>query len=82
MSRALKCDICGEMVEFLPRSKEGTADVKPNKMLFIYTNSDGYEFSKSVFDICPDCHAAIMATVNKIIDDKWKTVNPNEDDLK
>ena len=64
MSKALKCDICGAMVEFLPRSKEGTADVKPNRMLFIYVNGDGYEFSKDVFDICPNCCTAIKRAID------------------
>ena len=71
--KALKCDICGGIVEFLPRSKEGTADVKPNKLFFIYTNADGYEFHSSGFDLCPDCHAALLATIKKIIDDRRKT---------
>ena len=75
--KALKCDICGGLVEFVIPTKGKPAI--PNKLQFYYKDEFDEKSSGRLFDICPDCYAAIKKT----IDDRRKiTIEPNEDDLK
>ena len=77
MSRALKCDICGGLVEFVTLEKG--RHIIPNKLQFYYKDEFDEKSKGSLFDICPECYAAIKKTV----DDRRKiTIKPNEDDLK
>lgn len=76
--KALKCDICGGLVEFV-RIPQKVKPVIPNKLQFYYKDEFDEKSSGRLFDICPECYAAIKKT----IDDRRKiTIKPNEDDLK
>lgn len=76
--KALKCDICGGLVEFV-RIPQKVKHVIPNKLQFYYKDEFDEKSGGSLFDICPECYAAIKKT----IDDRRKiTIKPNEDDLK
>lgn len=76
--KALKCDICGGYFDSVSSRRLITKKMRPNRVeLGVMCDNGNYD-DTYVFDICPDCYAAIKKT----IDARRKTVDPMEDDLK
>lgn len=62
--KALKCDVCGgyfegiETINGLPENK------KPNRLRIYYQAYSGNTKKYVEIDICPECLAAVMTTLN------------------
>lgn len=63
MSRAYKCDRCGELYE----SYEGESrcdGLKPTKVMFRCTTKDGKYYDTQFFDLCQKCMKEILEIMN------------------
>lgn len=78
MSKALKCDICGSFFNGLCCINVANKNTTPNDILVYLRAENGNTKTVFDYDICPDCYAAIMKT----IDARRKKTDPFEDDLK